>query len=282
MILEANGVGALTEDLGVVNLFKSVFSYSSKNDVENAKSKYSKSIATAEKELAARGVDVGKVKNLAEQKAKKLIVFIRSENLSEATFDKASELASEVGKSFFDVFASLYKDLENEQSIPLGIAAFVIIYAVNTLALTILTVFVGYNYALFSVIVFIAPLVEESARRVLIKSGEGLGSFTVAINVFEFINHGSRLIQMGASIGVAITIRAVVALFHHTMSTLQKWGYLKDLNSGVPKEDAGQFEYALAILFHAIHNYAAPYFWKIVFPGTFGEATLIGNEAFFV
>ena len=68
---------------------------------------------------------------------------------------------------------------------------------------------------------------------------------------------------------------------HHMLGSLQKWGYVRDIQDGKKPEDAGSVEYALAIMIHALNNAFGSVFWKLVFPAAFGES-VVDEEVFII
>jgi hypothetical protein len=241
-----------------------------KAEAEKREADVRRRTAEARAALKKAGIDVDRADRVAKEETVRLLAKHREAfKYSAPSFQ---ELANDVQTSLLKTFATLYNDLQEKEDVEAGIIAFMVVYMVNTTMMLLAVGLFGAPVGMAFTAVVVAPFVEETARRQLIQHGQGLSTFTVAINVFEFMQYTSMMIRAGISAGVAVTIRGTLAVFHQFLGALQKWGYIRDIKAGMSPEEAGKTEYLLAILFHVINNAFGIEFWKMVFPSTFKES----------
>lgn len=263
----------MTTDTAILNEF-SLFGFNfgtiDKAEAEKREADLKRSTAEARAALKKAGIDVDKADRLAKAETDRLLAKHREAFKNSAP--SFQELANDVQTSLLKTFATLYSDLQEQEDVEAGIMAFLAVYVVNTMMMILTVGMFGGPIGMAFTAVVVAPFVEETARRQLIQHGHGLSTFTVAINVFEFMQYTSMMVRAGVSAAVAVTIRGTLAIFHQFLGALQKWGYIKDIKAGMSPEEAGRTEYLLAILFHVINNAFGIEFWKMVFPKTFKES----------
>lgn len=267
---------ALAEEM--YNKVASLVKNLTKQQFDSSMSEFTKDSREKEARLRKAGVNVDAIKRKAAKAGEKAGAQMRG--LRENAVSE-SQLSQTVQKHFLEVFTGIYSDLGNDGELEAGLVLFLIVLVANTFIAAILgAIGMAVTGSMTGVFVanaitgiFVAPITEETARRYAIKQGKGLSSLTLFINSFEFVSYVGQMIQMGIPVAAAVFIRTVLALFHQFLGALQKWGYLKDIAAGVDPEDAGTFEYYLAITIHALNNAFGGVVWKAIMPSLFGEDT---------
>lgn len=257
----------------------------SKPEAEKRIRDHEKRMATVRAALKKAGVNVEKAERVARQHGEKLAAGVRGLNEATADFAGASpsfrELVKEAHVGFLATFSSMYDDLSDDKDVEAGLILFMVVLAANTMASVVAIGLLGPMAGMAFTGIVVAPFVEETARRHAITSGSGLATFTVAVNTFEFVQYTAMMVSAGVSVVTAVVIRGTVAFMHHMLGSLQKWGYVRDIQDGRKPEDAGSVEYALAIMIHALNNAFGSVFWKLVFPAAFGES-VVDEEVFII
>ena len=257
----------------------------SKAEVEKRVRDHEKRMATARAALRKAGVNVEKAERIAKLHGEKLVAGVRGLNEATADFANANpsfrELVKETHVGFLATFSSMYDDLSDDKDVEAGLILFMIVLAANTMAAVVAIGLLGTVGGTAFTGVVVAPFVKETARRHAITTGSGLATFTVAVNAFEFVQYTAMMVSAGISVVTAVVIRGTVAFMHHMLGSLQKWGYVRDIQDGKKPEDAGSIEYALAIMIHALNNAFGSVFWKLVFPAAFGES-VVDEEVFII
>lgn len=257
----------------------------SKPEAEKRIRDHEKRMATVRAALKKAGVNVEKAERVARQHGEKLAAGVRGLNEASADFAGASpsfrELVKEAHVGFLATFSSMYDDLSDDKDVEAGLILFMVVLAANTMASVVAIGLLGPMAGMAFTGIVVAPFVEETARRHAITSGSGLATFTVAVNTFEFVQYTAMMVSAGVSVVTAVVIRGTVSFMHHMLGSLQKWGYVRDIQDGRKPEDAGSVEYALAIMIHALNNAFGSVFWKLVFPAAFGES-VVDEEVFII
>ena len=264
MILETTDFLSLSETVATLD---AKLSSVPRRDVDSAVSNYQNRMDGVRKELRRRGVDTGRVELEAEAAGRRIGQRLKSGDVSKSL----RALLEDTQADFLTTFRTMYDDLGDQKDLESGVELFLLVLFANTVASIVLSVLVGPMAGMMVTAVIVAPFTEETARREAIQRGYGLSSFTAAVNAFEFISYVSRMLQVGVSLGVAVTIRLTMAVFHQFLGALQKWGYVKDIQAGVDPVNAGKFEYGAAIFIHALNNMYGGLLWKAIFPKVFGE-----------
>lgn len=273
---------ALAEEM--YNRVASMVKNLTKQQFDSTMSEFTKNSREKEARLRKAGVNVDSIKRKATKAGEKAGAQLRG--LRENAVSE-SQLSQAVQKHFLEVFTGIYSDLGNDGELEAGLVLFLVVLIANTFIAAILGAIgmavtgsmTGVFVANAITSIFVAPLTEETARRYAIQQGKGLSSLTLFINSFEFVSYVGQMIQMGIPVVAAVFIRTVLALFHQFLGALQKWGYLKDIANGVDHEEAGVYEYYLAITIHALNNAFGGVVWKAILPSVFGEESALQLEA---
>jgi hypothetical protein len=268
---------ALIEGVNVGLLMEMV---SSKAGVEAAEASMNSCMEEAKAALKAAGFHVEEMLTKCRAAASGLATTV-APLLSDPKAD-IGQVAGIMHESFVKTFVTMYNGISDGNEFSAGLMLFLLILIVNTFAMTLFSVFLGPQAAMMVTSVFVAPIVEESARRQALKQGEGLASLTMLINTYEFTSYVSMMLKAGIKLGVAVAIRGTLAVFHQFLGALQKWGYQKGVLSGESKDEAGRATYVIAILIHVLNNAFGGVFWKAILPkGALGEAVVVGDDVFF-
>jgi len=237
----------------------------SPRDAERTARESRQRMASSELALRNKGVDVARVKKLAAEGGRKAAEAIRGTPMTEAALQEGvgsalSGTAEKVQEHFFKTYATIYNDLVKGDNVgeewTVGTTLFLAALTINTFLHSMLLSFgVAPGLAMVILAVIIAPIVEESARRIALRSGRGLSAYTAILNTFEFANYVSSAVRAGAKFGRMVVIRIATAFgMHQVNSALQKWGYMKDLEGGKSEEEAGRIEFLAAIGIHVAWN----------------------------
>jgi hypothetical protein len=270
IINENNDIVVLDEffDFNIVlDFFKNI----SKSQIDKAISVNETNQENIKKLLKEKNIDFDKYESYIKKEATKIALQIKNSSFNESCFildegniqlAKNSTLAKQINNtietSFFNIFTTLYDDLQKKDA-ELTITIFLIVALANDFFVILFTILTGsLDIGKYLTAIFIAPITEETGRRYLLKKGADLGYYTLYINTFEFITYVILMMINGTPILIAISIRLFVALLHHFWSSLQKYGYIKDIKLGKTPEEAGNTEYILAIVLHSIYNLSAP------------------------
>ena len=255
--LQEFGIDSLINVQKRINHF---FTGLKRSDIEATKNQASQ----AEMALRRAGFNIEKIQKAVEHAALPVAQRMKSlkENSSSAEV-RGAELSDVVAQSFSECFLTIYNDLSNDGEFTAGLKIFLAVLVAQMFISTLLSALIigiggvsvtSFVLAQVLAVVAVAPITEEYGRRYAIQQGEGLSSYLLILNTWEFVTYVKAMVQGGVGIGKAIGIRLLLAFFHQFLSALQKYGYLEDIDAGMDPDEAGHNSFILATVIHGLWN----------------------------
>lgn len=206
--------------------------------IRKLKKKIEHRLVEIEKKLADNNIDVRKIKETARKTARQI--------------KNPLDFRKHVNRFVSDLYEKKYStnpELDETAKVILSIALFAVVLFINTTFYFIfLNSGIDNNIAMSIAGIFVAPIVEETAKVISIKMG-ATGTYFVLFNIGEFCVWMKNYMDMGISIGPVQIISRLIPMIMHGVTTM--------IHYNADKEGKTGSGFVLGTLLHMCWNFLA-------------------------
>jgi len=225
------------------------------NKIDKLKDSYDKNIKIVKKILLDNGIDVSRIQNQGLLLGKNVKNDIKNREKPEVIQNKLIKGAAKIIKKEAISAKKSFEEKSLSEKIARSLFIFVIVLFLNTLFGGIFVGFLGAQVGMVVLAVVIAPLVEESAKRLSIIHDHPW-IYTGIFAGLELLQYVISLISAGGLLVPVLIVRLLALLMHFSTTFIQK--YFKE--KGEEKNEQGMennlemIGYFLAIGIHVTWN----------------------------
>jgi len=225
------------------------------NKIDKLKDSYDKNIKIVKKILLDNGIDVSRIQNQGLLLGKTVKNDIKNREKPEVIQNKLIKGAAKIIKKEAISAKKSFEEKSLSEKIARSLFIFVIVLFLNTLFGGIFVGFLGAQVGMVVLAVVIAPLVEESAKRLSIIHDHPW-IYTGIFAGLELLQYVISLISAGGLLVPVLIVRLLALLMHFSTTFIQK--YFKE--KGEEKNEQGMennlemIGYFLAIGIHVTWN----------------------------
>jgi len=225
------------------------------NKIDKLKDSYDKNIKIVKKILLDNGIDVSRIQNQGLLLGKTVKNDIKNREKPEVIQNKLIKGAAKIIKKEAISAKKSFEEKSLSEKIARSLFIFVIVLFLNTLFGGIFIGFLGAQVGMVVLAVVIAPLVEESAKRLSIIHDHPW-IYTGIFAGLELLQYVISLISAGGLLVPVLIVRLLALLMHFSTTFIQK--YFKE--KGEEKNEQGMennlemIGYFLAIGIHVTWN----------------------------
>ena len=215
-------------------------------------SKYKDKLRDIEDKLKEEGVDVSKVKNIAQKHAINTRHDLKTKNPK--TISKA------VTKNFKKAIKEVQLSLP--EAIGRSIMVLIFVLAINTYASIIISILCYVIFGQVTIIptllvsIFVAPIVEEYSKYFSIKNNF-TGSYFVIFNIVEFTSYILRMLHSGMGLIPAMIMRSLPLMMHGITTYIQYHMRKNAKDNKEDPEEASKLGLIIGIIIHFFWNLGA-------------------------
>lgn len=225
------------------------------NKIDKLKDSYDKNIKIVKKILLDNGIDVSRIQNQGLLLGKTVKNDIKNREKPEVIQNKLIKGAAKIIKKEAISAKKSFEEKSLSEKITRSLIIFVIVLFLNTLFGGIFLSFLGEQVGMAVLVVVIAPLVEESAKRLSIIH-DYPWIYTGIFAGLELLQYVISLISAGGLLVPVLIVRLVALLMHFSTTFIQKYFKEKgeEKNKQGMENNLEMIGYFLAIGIHVTWN----------------------------
>lgn len=225
------------------------------NKIDKLKDSYDKNIKIVKKILLDNGIDVSRIQNQGLLLGKTVKNDIKNREKPEVIQNKLIKGAAKIIKKEAISAKKSFEEKSLSEKITRSLFIFVIVLFLNTLFGGIFIGFLGEQVGIAVLAVVIAPLVEESAKRLSIIHDHPW-IYTGIFAGLELLQYVISLISAGGLLVPVLIVRLVTLLMHFSTTFIQKYFKEKgeEKNKQGMENNLEMIGYFLAIGIHVTWN----------------------------
>lgn len=225
------------------------------NKIDKLKDSYDKNIKIVKKILLDNGIDVSRIQNQGLLLGKTVKNDIKNREKPEVIQNKLIKGAAKIIKKEAISAKKSFEEKSLSEKITRSLIIFVIVLFLNTLFGGIFIGFLGEQVGMAVLVVVIAPLVEESAKRLSIIH-DYPWIYTGIFAGLELLQYVISLISAGGLLVPVLIVRLIALLMHFSTTFIQKYFKEKgeEKNKQGMENNLEMIGYFLAIGIHVTWN----------------------------
>jgi tryptophan-rich sensory protein len=225
------------------------------NKIDKLKDSYDKNIKIVKKILLDNGIDVSRIQNQGLLLGKTVKNDIKNREKPEVIQNKLIKGAAKIIKKEAISAKKSFEEKSLSEKITRSLIIFVIVLFLNTLFGGIFIGFLGEQVGMAVLVVVIAPLVEESAKRLSIIHDHPW-IYTGIFAGLELLQYVISLISAGGLLVPVLIVRLIALLMHFSTTFIQKYFKEKgeEKNKQGMENNLEMIGYFLAIGIHVTWN----------------------------
>jgi len=225
------------------------------NKIDKLKDSYDKNIKIVKKILLDNGIDVSRIQNQGLLLGKTVKNDIKNREKPEVIQNKLIKGAAKIIKKEAISAKKSFEEKSLSEKIARSLFIFVIVLFLNTLFGGIFVGFLGAQVGIAVLAVVIAPLVEESAKRLSIIHDHPW-IYTGIFAGLELLQYVISLISAGGLLVPVLIVRLIALLMHFSTTFIQKYFKEKgeEKNKQGMENNLEMIGYFLAIGIHVTWN----------------------------
>lgn len=225
------------------------------NKIDKLKDSYDKNIKIVKKILLDNGIDVSRIQNQGLLLGKTVKNDIKNREKPEVIQNKLIKGAAKIIKKEAISAKKSFEEKSLSEKIARSLFIFVIVLFLNTLFAGIFIGFLGAQVGIAVLAVVIAPLVEESAKRLSIIHDHPW-IYTGIFAGLELLQYVISLISAGGLLVPVLIVRLLALLMHFSTTFIQKYFKEKgeEKNKQGMENNLEMIGYFLAIGIHVTWN----------------------------
>jgi tryptophan-rich sensory protein len=225
------------------------------NKIDKLKDSYDKNIKIVKKILLDNGIDVSRIQNQGLLLGKTVKNDIKNREKPEVIQNKLIKGAAKIIKKEAISAKKSFEEKSLSEKITRSLIIFVIVLFLNTLFAGIFIGFLGAQVGIAVLAVVIAPLVEESAKRLSIIH-DYPWIYTGIFAGLELLQYVISLISAGGLLVPVLIVRLIALLMHFSTTFIQKYFKEKgeEKNKQGMENNLEMIGYFLAIGIHVTWN----------------------------
>jgi tryptophan-rich sensory protein len=225
------------------------------NKIDKLKDSYDKNIKIVKKILLDNGIDVSRIQNQGLLLGKTVKNDIKNREKPEVIQNKLIKGAAKIIKKEAISAKKSFEEKSLSEKIARSLFIFVIVLFLNTLFGGIFVGFLGAQVGMVVLAVVIAPLVEESAKRLSIIHDHPW-IYTGIFAGLELLQYVISLISAGGLLVPVLIVRLLALLMHFSTTFIQKYFKEKgeEKNKQGMENNLEMIGYFLAIGIHVTWN----------------------------
>lgn len=225
------------------------------NKIDKLKDSYDKNIKIVKKILLDNGIDVSRIQNQGLLLGKTVKNDIKNREKPEVIQNKLIKGAAKIIKKEAISAKKSFEEKSLSEKITRSLIIFVIVLFLNTLFGGIFLSFLGEQVGMAVLVVVIAPLVEESAKRLSIIH-DYPWIYTGIFAGLELLQYVISLISAGGLLVPVLIVRLIALLMHFSTTFIQKYFKEKgeEKNKQGMENNLEMIGYFLAIGIHVTWN----------------------------
>lgn len=225
------------------------------NKIDKLKDSYDKNIKIVKKILLDNGIDVSRIQNQGLLLGKTVKNDIKNREKPEVIQNKLIKGAAKIIKKEAISAKKSFEEKSLSEKIARSLFIFVIVLFLNTLFGGIFIGFLGAQVGMAVLAVVIAPLVEESAKRLSIIHDHPW-IYTGIFAGLELLQYVISLISAGGLLVPVLIVRLIALLMHFSTTFIQKYFKEKgeEKNKQGMENNLEMIGYFLAIGIHVTWN----------------------------
>lgn len=225
------------------------------NKIDKLKDSYDKNIKIVKKILLDNGIDVSRIQNQGLLLGKTVKNDIKNREKPEVIQNKLIKGAAKIIKKEAISAKKSFEEKSLSEKIARSLFIFVIVLFLNTLFAGIFIGFLGAQVGIAVLAVVIAPLVEESAKRLSIIHDHPW-IYTGIFAGLELLQYVISLISAGGLLVPVLIVRLIALLMHFSTTFIQKYFKEKgeEKNKQGMENNLEMIGYFLAIGIHVTWN----------------------------
>jgi tryptophan-rich sensory protein len=225
------------------------------NKIDKLKDSYDKNIKIVKKILLDNGIDVSRIQNQGLLLGKTVKNDIKNREKPEVIQNKLIKGAAKIIKKEAISAKKSFEEKSLSEKITRSLIIFVIVLFLNTLFAGIFIGFLGAQVGIAVLAVVIAPLVEESAKRLSIIHDHPW-IYTGIFAGLELLQYVISLISAGGLLVPVLIVRLIALLMHFSTTFIQKYFKEKgeEKNKQGMENNLEMIGYFLAIGIHVTWN----------------------------
>lgn len=230
------------------------------NTIDKLKKSYRVNIKLVKDYLLKQGVDVARIKKESVKVAHSVKQDFEKQKSPQIVQEKLFKGINTIVVSEIASIKSSFVEKTIGEKISASIIMFLIVLCINTIFLILLSSIFG-SLAYIIVVIIIAPIIEETAKRWAISQNHPW-VYTGVFAGLELLQYVFSFLLSGANLIPTLIIRISALIMHFSTTAIQKYFYDKDVEENNLSKDYTKVGYILAIFIHVTWNLIGTVFDK--------------------